>query len=61
MLIGLLLMFLVIVAVSVYQGKKAANSTNAFLYDCYEQAHQMGALAFNDQGCPIEVEHENKA
>ena len=61
MLIGLLLMFLVIVAASVYQAKKAAKNTNAFLYDCYEQAHQMGALAFDDQGCPIEVEHENKA
>jgi hypothetical protein len=34
---------------------------HAFLYDCYEQAHQMGVLAFDNKGCPIEVEHENKA
>lgn len=61
MLIGLLLMFLVIVAASVYQEIKAAKNTNAFLYGCYEQAYQMDALAFDDKGFPIEVEHENKA
>jgi hypothetical protein len=61
MLIGLVLMLLVIIATSVYQEIKAAKNTHAFLHDCYEQAYQMGAFNFDDQGCPIEVEHENKA
>lgn len=61
MLIGLLIMLLVVVAISIYQEVKATQNTNAFLFDCYEQAYQMGAFNFDDQGCIIEAEHENKA
>ena len=63
MVVGVSALIIFSVLAAVAHEWRSHQNTRAFLHECYDQAYQMGAFGFDEQGNPLllEDEHENKA
>ena len=65
MLIGTMLIIALALGVVLLQELKRQKECQRYLHSCYEHAHSMGALSFDDQGCVFceeetEIKNEDK-